>query len=368
VIQRSTETARVLFPAAESAARELIDSGGTTEVRFAVASAADGDVQDRIVSAEGSRVANAPVDWLCAGKPALAHAAVHALCAAGLSIDDDLRPLVAATDAWRPVTLREILTYRSGFTAATGRTRTRCVEEPPLARPADWDPLTDARYWNAGWELLPSVVANATGLDFATYLSEVVMRGHFGAGAVAVHRGAGRGYHDRDFIADPQIRGVFIERGLATAAVGPLGDLARFLLGVAVDVDADGPWGEAARLLISANPGPDFFATGVSDRLRWALGFPHRLIDQGFERIAAPDAFGAQGAVLAHVGRRLRYAWVVVSGAFPSLGAACAVAMTGLRPVPDDRYRRMVGALLEDLSGHETDRVPRGLAREGRTP
>ena len=49
--------------------------------------------------------------------------------------------------------------------------------------------------------------------------------------------------------------------------------------------------------------------------------------------------------------RGLQYAWAIVAGALPSLSGAFAVAMDGLRPVPDERYRHMVAALVADIQG-----------------
>ncbi|WP_369366462.1 AMP-binding protein [Streptomyces sp. CG4] len=75
---------------------------------------------------------------------------------------------------------------------------------------------------------------------------------------------------------------------------------------------------------------------------------PHLLHDQGFEWTVPADGFGAQGAVLTLAEDGLRYAWVCVAGAVPSMDCAFAVAMDGLVPVPDERYLSMTAALLAD--------------------
>ncbi|MGW3195423.1 ATP-binding cassette domain-containing protein [Streptomyces sp. NPDC001118] len=75
---------------------------------------------------------------------------------------------------------------------------------------------------------------------------------------------------------------------------------------------------------------------------------PHLLHDQGFEWTVPADGFGVQGAVLTLAEDGLRYAWVCVAGAVPSMDCAFAVAMDGLVPVPDERYLSMTAALLAD--------------------
>jgi len=285
---------------------------------------------------------SAPVDWLCAGKPVIAYTALRATRSARRSCDDDLRPLISAAPRCPGITLREILTYRSGLVRGDRDGHVRCVTDPPLSRPQGWDPAVDANYWNAGWELIPALVQNAADCDFEDYLTAQAFGEHLAASGAFLRRGV----HDPLKIDNPDIRKVFLPDDLATSLCGPLAALCRFYRRILEELESR-PGSEATDLT-SSNPGPDFFRHGVSAKLRWSLGFPYLLGAQGFEFSVPSDGFGSQGAVLALTPRGLQYAWVCVAGAVPSLGFTFAVAMDKLRPVPDRRYLEVVEALMRD--------------------
>lgn len=329
---------------AHRVAAELVAADETRVVRFAAALDGAAPVSG-VVSARPGPGAEDPVHWLCAGKPVLAYATLCALASAGHDADTDLRPFLAATPDCPPITAREVFTYRSGLVRDRRPGNLEVVADPVLTRPPGWDPAVDAEYWNAGWEVVPGVVSALTGTDFEAYLLKDFLGGGLGLTAPSRHPGLIDVYRDPEAVRNPEIRRVFGPEDLATSLGGPLSDLCRFYQAVLADD------GAPARELTSANPGPRWFAPGVSDTLRWAMGFPHGLCDQGFEHLVGPGPFGAQGAVLTLTPTGLRYAWVVVAGALPERRGCFAVAMEALRPVPDARYLRMAEALLADLTG-----------------
>jgi CubicO group peptidase (beta-lactamase class C family) len=334
----------MLTETAAEAARIVAD-GQASVVRYAAVPAS---LQGLHGVAQVGREADpmAPVDWMCAGKPVISYSALLALRSGGMSCDDDIRPVIPVTPQCPAMTLREVLTYRSGLVRGHRAGYLDCVVDPRLARPAGWDPAADAEYWNAGWEVLPALVRTLTGHEFEHYVASALLEGRFAAPGAFAREGMADTYLDRSWISNPDIRKVFLPTDLATSLAGPLATLCRFYQGILRELDGGAPG--MARTLISSNLGPDFFSRGVSTKRRWALGFPHLLHDQGFERIVPPDGFGSQGSVLTLTSRGLQYAWVCVTGAIPSLRFAYTVAMDGLRPVPDARYLHMVAALMRD--------------------
>ncbi|MCA2211354.1 serine hydrolase domain-containing protein [Jidongwangia harbinensis] len=343
---------------AATAAAALVADGATDGICYAAA-AGSGPPAFAVVGAplalsEPAVAANSgtepSVDWLCAGKSVLAYVAVRAVLSGGLGADDDLRPLLATAAGCPPVTLRQLLTYRSGLVRSAGAGHLPCTTDPPLFRPRDWNPEVDAEYTNAGWDLLPGLVRRLTGLPFTVFAFEDVL-GAMGVRGLWLRPGLNPRYADPAVWRNPGIRRVMSASDFATALAGPPTQLAHFYRTVLADRAGDGPGQLAAQLLTSVNPGPDFFRRGISATLRWSMGYPARLHDQGFERFAPDGSFGAQGSVLTLTTDGLRYAWTMVAGALPTAGGAFAVTMNGFRPVPDERYRTMAEALVRDLAG-----------------
>lgn len=328
-------------------AADLVTSRQAGVVRYAVAPLIGEPVHGIAQAAGGDADPLAPVDWMCSGKQVLAYAALRALAAEGLSCDDDLRPFVSATDRCPAITLREILTYRSGLVLGDRHGYTTCVTAPVMSRHTYWNPAINGEYSHAGWELLPELVCNLTGQDFGDYVVNHVLAERFGAPGAVVREGVAETYVDPAWIADGKIEKVLVSAELATSLSGSLDVLVRFYRGVAGELAgaADGP----AAALVSANPGPDYFRRGISKWLTWALGAPLRLQDQGLDSIVPADGFGSIGSVLTVTPRGLRYAWVCAAGAIPSLGLAFAVAMDRLSGAPDPRYVRMAEALMRDV-------------------
>lgn len=328
-----------------SVARGLVEAGDSASVRFAVCHREG----EPVIGSVGARPAESPVGWLCGGKPVLAYAALRAAEVSGVGVDDDLRGHVPTAPDCPPITLREVLTYRSGLVRTTEAGTLPCFTDPPLSRARDWNSSVDAEYWSAGWDLLPVLTAKLTGVPYERFLRDEVLVPEFGMVTTAVrrdlaaehvlaHRGSGEG-----------IRRVMSSDEFATSLGGPLSDLARFYRGVAAAKADDLDGRSAASILTSDNPGPRFFGRGISPHLRWALGFPALLIAQGFERIADAEAFGAMGAALTLTPEGLRYAWVTVAGALPTVHGTFAVSIQGVRQVPDARYLLMVRAVQADL-------------------
>lgn len=327
------------------AARDLVEAGKSTSVRFAVCHGEG----EPVVGSVGARPAESPVGWLCGGKPVLAYAALRAAEASGVSADDDLRDHVPSAPDCPPITLREVLTYRSGLVRTTEAGSVPCFTDPQLSRERDWSSSVDAEYWSAGWDLLPVLTEKLTGMPYERFLRDEVLVPEFGMARTAVRRDLAAEHASAHRGSSEGIRRVMSSDELATSLGGPLGDLARFYRGVAAAKAADPDGRSAASILTSDNPGPQFFGRGISPHLRWSLGFPALLIAQGFEHIVDAKAFGAMGAALTLTQEGLRYAWVTAAGALPAVHGAFAVAMHGLRPVPDARYLQVVQAVQADL-------------------
>lgn len=327
-------------------ARGLVEAGRSSSVRVA-ASSADADPVAAVV---GEGAADHPIGWLCGGKPLLAYGALRAAAVGGVGVDDDLRGHIPTAAGCPRITLREILTFRSGLTRNADPCDVLCFTEPRLSRPRHWDPAVDAEYWNAGWDVIPVLTTMLTGLSHEKFLLREVLEPEFGIVGTGVRLDLAFEHILSNRDPGHGIRRVMASDELATSLGGPLTDLCRFYRGVASTIASDVNGKSLASVLTSDNPGPQHFQRGVSPDLSWSLGFPARMAAQGFERVVDSSAFGSMGSVLTWTARGLQYAWVTVAGALPSLRATIAVAMQGLRPVPDDRYIQVVEALLADLS------------------
>jgi Beta-lactamase len=179
--------------------------------------------------------ADQPLDWMCASKPIIAYAALRVLVDAGRGVDTDLRPFLCTAPSCPPITLRHMLTYRSGLRRPTSGAHLACILDPPLGRAPEWNPETDAEYWNAGWELIPKLVHRLTGRDFGNYLIDDLLKAEFDVSGVCLTKGMSTVYRDRDAVRNDEIRRVFPPNDLATSLRGSLSEHCRLLAGLLTD-------------------------------------------------------------------------------------------------------------------------------------
>lgn len=333
----------LLLPQTAAEAARLVAEEEAGTVRYA---AAQGAKLASDAAGHAGTVASGPVDWMCAGKPVIAYAVLLAMMSAGWSCDDDIRPLIVATPQCPKLTMREVLTYRSGLNRRATDEYVHCTTEPDLARPPNWNPSIDAAYWTAGWEIIPGLIATLTGQDFETYVTRTVLRERFNATGVSLRREVPRYFGDPAWKRNPDVTRVFPADEVVSGLRGPLDALCNFYRGVCSEIaeHAEGP----AELLLSSNQGPDFGKLGISTRRRWALGFPS--FTKRIKDCVPDDAFGTNGGVLILEPDGPTWATVCLAGALPGYDSSFAVAMDGLLcQTKDPRYGRLVAALVNDL-------------------
>lgn len=134
-----------------------------------------------------------------------------------------------------PITLRHVLTYRSGLRRPTSGAHLACILDPPLGRAPEWNPETDAEYWNAGWELIPKLVHRLTGRDFGNCLIDDLLKAEFDVSGVCLTKGMSTVYRDRDAVRNDELRRVFPPDDLATSLRGSLSEHCRLLAGLLTD-------------------------------------------------------------------------------------------------------------------------------------